>query len=219
MGTNRSSLFHFDKKIISEVRQSDRDFYLVGIDEAGRGPWAGPVVAAAVVLMPDFFHPRLDDSKKCSLKLRRELYQKLKKSAYWAIGVGSVSVIDSHNILQATYRAMQTALKNLIRRHPRLIPDLVLVDGSRAPQMGFPQKTIVGGDSKSAAIAAASILAKVSRDQMMEKIDPFYPQYGFAKHKGYGTKLHRKNLFAFGPSEIHRKSFLPVRDLAPITSK
>lgn len=208
MISHKASLFYFDRRLISSIKERG---CLVGIDEAGRGSWAGPVVAAAAVLHPDFLDPSLNDSKKLTPRLRLRLYHHLKKSAYWAIGVGQVPLIDSINILQATYRAMKNALNNLVDSNPHLTPDLVLVDGNPVPEMGFPQRAIVKGDSKSAAIAAASIIAKVSRDQMMVELDKKYPHYHFHKHKGYGTSLHLENLLRFGPSPIHRKSFSPIR--------
>lgn len=199
------SLFHFDKKL--------KKLCIIGIDEAGRGPWAGPVVASAICLSPKFFHPRLNDSKKLSPKLRLELYHHLQKKARWGLGIADVEVIDSINILQATYRAMKAALEKLLLKHPEIKPDLILVDGRSIPNFKFRQKAIIKGDAKSAAIASASIIAKVERDKMMEALDKVYPQYGFAKHKGYGTKIHQENLKKFGPSPIHRKSFAPVREL------
>lgn len=239
MGRNGLSLFNFDREIIADLKntnfhnhslflnisenrkryffnsqrancKTEKSFCLVGIDEAGRGCWAGPVVAAAVVLDPNFFDVRINDSKKLIPELRFELYKKLKKHARWAVGVSPVSFIDSNNILQATYSAMKNALDQLIRLHPQLKPDLILVDGRPVPQMGFPQKSIVRGDSKSAAIASASIIAKVVRDKKMVLLDKKYPQYGFARHKGYGTDQHFQTLQRSGPSPIHRKSFAPV---------
>ncbi|MBI3012329.1 MAG: ribonuclease HII [Elusimicrobia bacterium] len=207
METRGHLLFRYDQEIIPSGKVSKR-YCLIGMDEAGRGPWAGPVVACALTLSPGFYEPRIDDSKKLN-----PLSEKIKENSSWAIGLSEVSVIDSINILQATWRAMRNALQNLLRKHPHIKPDLVLIDGPRAPEMGFSQKTIVKGDSKSASIAAASILAKVERDTIMRHHSQEYPQYGFDRHKGYGTALHRKNLRKFGPCPIHRKSFAPVREV------
>ncbi|MBI2118449.1 MAG: ribonuclease HII [Elusimicrobia bacterium] len=207
------TLFYFDKKLATLSKNLSKKSCIIGIDEAGRGPWAGPVVASAICLSPDFFHPKLNDSKKCSPKLRLELYRHLQEKARWGLGVCEVEVIDSINILQATYRAMKTALEKLLLKHPEIKPDLILVDGRSIPNFKFRQKAIVKGDSKSAAIASASIIAKVERDKIMESLDKVYPQYGFARHKGYGTKIHQENLEKYGPCPIHRKSFAPVGKL------
>lgn len=205
-------LFYFDKRLAAAYRKNPERFCLVGIDEAGRGPWAGPVVASAVILPPEFFDERLNDSKKISARARERLYQKITQSALWAVGVAEASVIDAQNILQATYAAMKSSLETLLARYAEIVPDLVAVDGRPAPGMGFPQLSVVRGDSKSAAIAAASVIAKVTRDGMMADFDRQYPHYGFARHKGYGTRLHREKLNQFGPSPIHRRSFSPVKD-------
>jgi ribonuclease HII len=175
-----------------------------GVDEAGRGPLAGPVCAAAVVLPRDLIIPGLNDSKKLTDKKRRELYDIITGQAV-AFGIACVSEkeIDEINILQATFRAMERAVEHL-----SLQPDIVLVDGNRAPSLGMPVKTVVKGDSLSASIAAASILAKVTRDRLMEEQDTLYPAYGFAVHKGYGTKRHYEALTEFGPCPIHRMTFL-----------
>lgn len=212
MNRSAESLFYFDKRLTISLRENpNHNPVLVGIDEAGRGPLAGPVVAAAVILPPDFFDPYLNDSKKLTPQMRLKIFEKLVKISLWSIGTVSVPVIDSKNILQATYDAMKSALNNLIRQNPQIKPDLVVIDGRPVPDMGFPKKSIVKGDQKSAVIASASIIAKVWRDRMMTALDRFYPQYGFSKHKGYGTKLHHANLSRFGPSPYHRKSFAPVQ--------
>ena len=177
---------------------------ICGVDEAGRGPLAGPVCAAAVILPPDMEIPGLNDSKKLTDKKRRELFDVITSEAV-AFGIALVDekTIDEINILQATFRAMEEAVSRL-----GMQPDLVLVDGNREPKLGLPVKTVVKGDSLSASIAAASILAKVTRDRLMEQLDETYPQYGFAVHKGYGTKRHYEALREFGPSPIHRMTFL-----------
>ena len=175
-----------------------------GVDEAGRGPLAGPVCAAAVILPPDMEIPGLNDSKKLTDKKRRELFDIITSEAVsYGIALVSEKEIDEINILQATFRAMEQAVARM-----DVTPDVVLVDGNREPKLPFPVKTVVKGDSLSASIAAASILAKVTRDRLMEQLDETYPQYGFAVHKGYGTKRHYAALTEFGPSPIHRMTFL-----------
>ena len=175
-----------------------------GADEAGRGPLAGPVCAAAVILPPDIQIEGLNDSKKLTDKKRRELFDVITAQAVsYAVAFCDEKVIDEINILQATFRAMRQAVESLDVR-----PELALVDGNRAADFGVPVRTIVKGDSLSASIAAASILAKVSRDRLMEQYDGTYPQYGFAVHKGYGTQRHYDALREYGPCSIHRMSFL-----------
>lgn len=177
---------------------------ICGVDEAGRGPLAGPVCAAAVILPPGLEIPGLNDSKKLTDKKRRELYDVITAQAVsYGIAFASEQEIDEINILQATFLAMERAIQKLSPQ-----PELALIDGNRTKDFGLPVRTIVKGDSLSASIAAASILAKVTRDRLMEEYDAQYPQYGFAVHKGYGTKRHYKALREFGPSPIHRKTFL-----------
>ena len=177
---------------------------ICGVDEAGRGPLAGPVCAAAVILPHDLLLPGLNDSKKITDKRRRELYDQITEQAVaYSIAMVDEKVIDEINILQATFSAMQQAVETLDVK-----PDIVLIDGNRAPNLTISAKTIIKGDSLSANIAAASILAKVTRDRFMENIDQVYPRYGFSVHKGYGTKRHYEALREFGPCEIHRMSFL-----------
>ena len=175
-----------------------------GIDEAGRGPLAGPVCAAAVILPPHLEIPGLTDSKKLTDKKRRELMPIIKEQAIaWGIGFASHEEIDRINILQATYLAMERALEQL-----QVKPEFALIDGNRAKDFGLPVKTVVKGDSLSANIAAASVLAKVTRDDLMEAQAQDYPGYGFEVHKGYGTKAHYEALTQKGPSPIHRMTFL-----------
>lgn len=175
-----------------------------GIDEAGRGPLAGPVCAAAVILPRDTQIEGLNDSKKLSDAKRRSLYDVITREAYaYGVAFASEAEIDEVNILNATFLAMERAVAAL-----GLQPDIALVDGNRRPPLGMPVQIIVGGDGLSASIAAASILAKVTRDRWMEELDGQYPQYGFAVHKGYGTKRHYAALTEFGPCPIHRRSFL-----------
>ena len=178
--------------------------HICGVDEAGRGPLAGPVSAAAVILPPHFEIPGLDDSKKLSDKRRRDLVPIIKQNAiaYSVVFVDHVP-IDEINILQATYEAMRQAVSKL-----SVTPDLLLNDAVTIPELTMKQVPIIKGDAKSISIAAASIVAKVTRDRMMVELDKFYPEYGFAKHKGYGTKVHIQALKEFGPCEIHRKTFI-----------
>ncbi|MFN4142171.1 ribonuclease HII [Aestuariivirga sp.] len=175
-----------------------------GIDEAGRGPWAGPVVAAAVVLDPDRIPGGLDDSKKLTEAEREALFEPIMASARVGIGIAEVERIDRDNILAATLWAMAQALKQIDG------VALALVDGNRAPDLPCRVETIIEGDGKSLSIAAASIIAKVTRDRIMVGHDVTWPQYGFARHKGYGTALHQEALMRHGPSPLHRKSFAPV---------
>lgn len=177
---------------------------ICGIDEAGRGPWAGPVVAAAVVLNPDHIPAGLHDSKKLKEAQREALFDPIMASARVGIGIAGADRIDRDNILQATFWAMQQALSQIDG------VALALVDGNRAPKLPCQVQTIVEGDAKSLSIAAASIIAKVTRDRIMLTHDVTYPQYGFARHKGYGTPFHKEALTRHGPCPLHRKSFKPV---------
>ena len=177
---------------------------ICGVDEAGRGPLAGPVCAAAVILPPNAEIPGLNDSKKLSDKKRRELYPIIKEQAIaYGIAFADHKEIDDINILQATYLAMERAINQLSVK-----PELALVDGNRAKDFGIPVETVVHGDSLSASIAAASVLAKVTRDDYMLKMAEAYPGYDFAIHKGYGTKAHYAALKELGACPIHRMSFL-----------
>ena len=177
---------------------------ICGVDEVGRGPLAGPVCAAAVILPAHIQIPGLNDSKKLSDKKRRELFPVIQQQALaYGIAFASEQEIDQINILQATFLAMERALGEL-----KLQPDLVLIDGNRAKDFGLPVQTVVHGDSLSANIAAASVLAKVTRDDLMVKMAETYPQYGFEIHKGYGTRAHYQALETFGACPIHRQSFL-----------
>ena len=188
-----------------EKTWADRGFHAIcGIDEAGRGPLAGPVCAAAVILPEGLEIPGLNDSKKLTDKKRRELFPIIEGQALaYGIGWASQEEIDDINILQATFLAMSRAVEQLNIR-----PDLALVDGNRAPTLDLPVETVVKGDSLSASIAAASVLAKVSRDDVLLRMAEEYPGYGFEVHKGYGTKAHYEALRTFGPSPIHRRTFL-----------
>lgn len=176
-----------------------------GVDEAGRGPLAGPVCAAAVILPEGLEIEGLNDSKKLSEKRREALYDVIKEKAIaYSIAFASVEEIEEHNILQATFMAMTRAVEGL-----SVTADYALIDGNKIPpQLQMPADYIIGGDAISASIAAASVLAKVTRDRLMVEMEDIYPGYDFKKHKGYGTKVHREALLELGPSPIHRMSFL-----------
>ena len=181
---------------------------ICGIDEAGRGPWAGPVVAAAVVLNADNIPPGLNDSKKLTADAREKLFADIMVSAKVGIGIGDEARIDRDNILAATLWAMAKAVGCLGDK-----PDFALVDGNRPPVLACDVQTIVEGDGRSLSIAAASIIAKVTRDRLMTAMHLAYPAYGFARHKGYGTAAHHAALLQFGPCPHHRKSFKPIAEL------
>lgn len=177
---------------------------ICGVDEAGRGPLAGPVCAAAVILPEHLEIPGLTDSKKLTDKKRRALYPVIQEQAIaFGIGFASEQEIDEINVLQATFLAMRRAMEQL-----KVQPDLALIDGNRETDFGLPVRTVIKGDSLSLNIAAASVLAKVSRDDVMLRLAETYPAYGFDIHKGYGTRAHYEALEKFGPCPIHRKSFL-----------
>ena len=189
---------------IEDSLYDDRIVTICGVDEAGRGPLAGPVCAAAVILPPYLDIPGLDDSKKLSDKRRRELLPIIKEQAVaYGIGFASHEEIDRINILQATFLAMERAIAQLDGK-----ADFALIDGNREKDFGLPVKTVVKGDSLSANIAAASVLAKVTRDDLMDAMAEQYPQYGFEIHKGYGTKAHYDALRTYGHCPIHRLTFL-----------
>jgi len=188
---------------------------IIGVDEAGRGPWAGPVIAAAVFLpyvkQESLFLTALADSKQISPQKREELFNLIKAEGQYGLGAASPYLIDKLNILGATFRAMNMAIENLVLKLGKKI-DCVLIDGNlKIPGLPYIQKTIVKGDGSERLIAAASIIAKVTRDRIMIALNEKYPQYGFAQHKGYGTIEHRLNLSKFGICPIHRKSFAPIR--------
>ncbi len=177
---------------------------ICGIDEAGRGPLAGPVAAAAVILPASFELPYLNDSKKVTPKRRDVLFDEIKKQAVaYAVCLASPERIDEINILQATLEAMRNAVSEL-----SAAPEFIAADAVTIPGIAIPQKAVVKGDAKCASIAAASILAKVTRDRLMEEYDRIYPEYGFASHKGYGTAEHIRALKQYGPCPIHRRSFI-----------
>ncbi|MEE1114506.1 MAG: ribonuclease HII, partial [Eubacterium sp.] len=178
--------------------------YIAGIDEVGRGPLAGPVMTAAVILPKDLRIPYINDSKKLSAKRREELYEVImEKAVAVSIGINPPERIDEINILQATYEAMREAVNGL-----KVRPDLLLVDAVHIPDLPIEQVSIIKGDAKSQSIAAASIIAKVTRDRLMEEYDLMFPEYDFASNKGYGTAKHIAALKLFGPTPIHRRSFI-----------
>ena len=177
---------------------------ICGVDEAGRGPLAGPVCAAAVILPPEAELPGLNDSKKLSEKKREQLFPEIQRLALaWSVAFASVEEIEERNILGATMLAMNRAISGLSLR-----PELALIDGNRNREIQVPSRCVVHGDARCASIAAASILAKVSRDRLMVELAREYPQYGFDRHKGYGTRAHYAALREYGPCPAHRPSFL-----------
>jgi len=191
-------------------RQAEKAGYrtVAGVDEAGRGPLAGPVVAAAVIFPHGLSLPGLRDSKKLSPAQRNQWFEHIRQQCMgFGIAVVDEATIDEINILQATRLAMKRAVEQL-----SVSADLLLIDGNRGIESGIDQKTIVGGDDASQSIAAASVLAKVTRDRMMEAHDETYPQYGFSQHKGYGTRMHRERIRQYGPCPIHRKTFKGVAE-------
>ena len=191
-------LFDYDTELRREYP------VICGVDEAGRGPLAGDVYAAAVILNDSVLINYLNDSKKISEKRRELLYDEvIEKADAYCVATASVEEIDELNILQATMLAMKRAVRGL-----GVSPDLALIDGNRLPELECESRFVIHGDAVSASIAAASILAKVSRDRYMRELDSKYPQYCFSQHKGYGTKLHYEKLEEFGISDVHRKTFL-----------
>ena len=197
-------LERLDGMRVFEKKYSPQYLQICGIDEAGRGPLAGPVVAGACILPENAQILYLNDSKKLSAKKRELLYDEIcEKAVAYSIGIASPQRIDEINILQATYEAMQQAIAGL-----HVTPDLLLVDAVRIPNVPMKQVGIVQGDARSVSIAAASILAKVTRDRMMLELDSAYPEYGFVKHKGYGSAMHIQAIKEYGPSPIHRKTFI-----------
>ena len=179
---------------------------IAGVDEAGRGPWAGPVVSAAVILNPDRIPANIDDSKVLDEDSRAYLYKRIMKVAIVAVGIADVDRIDRDNILGATLWTMAEAVAQLTDT-----PKLVLIDGNRSPRLPMPARTIVKGDAKCLSIAAASIIAKVTRDRLMMELARDYPGYGFERHKGYGTPEHQAAITKLGISALHRRSFKPVQ--------
>lgn len=193
-----------EMRLIEETLYKKGIKYIAGVDEAGRGPLAGPVYAAAVILERDTVINGLNDSKKISEKKRELLYDEIiEKAVAYSVFSVDEKIIDEINILNATYMAMNGAVDNL-----SVHPDYVLIDGNSIKNMDIPHETVVKGDAKSMSIAAASILAKVSRDRYIVEIANKYPEYMFEKHKGYGTKVHNEAILKHGPCDIHRRTFL-----------
>lgn len=188
-----------------EIEAHENGYNVVcGVDEAGRGPLAGPVFAAAVILPENYSHEILNDSKKLSEKKRDLVYDDIVRDALcWSVGIADEKEIDEINILNATFLAMKRAVDGL-----KIKPDLAYIDGNQYPKIGVKEITIVKGDSKCMSVAAASIIAKVSRDRFMLEIAEKYPEYQFSKHKGYGTKLHYEMIEKYGVSPVHRRTFL-----------
>ncbi|MBD5138644.1 MAG: ribonuclease HII [Ruminococcus sp.] len=192
------TLFEYDSAVRNDAP------VLCGVDEAGRGPLAGDVYAAAVVFDEGVFIDGLNDSKKLSEKKREALFDEIiEKARAYCVATATIEEIERLNILQATMLAMRRAVEGL-----GLTPDMAIIDGNHLPELKCPAQTVVKGDGLSASIAAASVLAKVSRDRYMKKLAEEYPQYLFEKHKGYGTKLHNEMILRYGPSPVHRMSFL-----------
>lgn len=182
---------------------------IAGVDEAGRGPWAGPVAAAAVIIPAGYvFKEQIGDSKKLSLIKRQKAFKEITENCDYSYSVVSEKDIDKVNILVASLNAMAIAISRLNQN-----PQWVLVDGPHKPKIETNCTPIIGGDAKSLSIASASIVAKVTRDNLMLEYDKQYPEYGFASHKGYGTKAHRQAIMKFGPCPIHRRSFQPIKGL------
>lgn len=202
-------LNELEEKRLDDMLKIERELYskgyrlIAGVDEAGRGPLCGPVVAAAVILPKDIKIEGVNDSKKLTEKKREALYEKIyEKALAVGVGISDVELIEKVNILNATKIAMCEAIKNL-----KILPEYVLIDGNQMIDIDIEASTVVKGDANSESIAAASIIAKVTRDRMLYEYDKLYPEYGFAKHKGYGTKAHIEAIKKYGITKIHRESF------------
>lgn len=207
-GHKRIAALEKEKERLKQMREFEREYehlgYICGIDEVGRGPFAGPVVAGAVILPPDCEILYVNDSKQLSEKMREQLYDEImEKVVSVAVGYASPQRIDEINILQATYEAMREAVSKLA-----VTPQILLNDAVTIPQITIPQVPIIKGDAKSISIAAASIVAKVTRDRLMREYDKIMPEYGFASNKGYGSKEHIEAIKKYGPTPIHRRSFI-----------
>lgn len=207
-GHKRIAALEKEKERLKQMREFEREYehlgYICGIDEVGRGPFAGPVVAGAVILPPDCEILYVNDSKQLSEKMREQLYDEImEKAVSVAVGYANPQRIDEINILQATYEAMREAVSKL-----DVTPQILLNDAVTIPQITIPQVPIIKGDAKSISIAAASIVAKVTRDCLMREYDKIMPEYGFASNKGYGSKEHIEAIKKYGPTPIHRRSFI-----------
>ena len=193
---------------IEKAKNEQGYLHVCGIDEAGRGPLCGPVVAAACIMPIDVDIPKLNDSKKLSPKTRLALFDEIREKAIaYSIGYGTVEEIDQYNILEATLLAMRRAVEGL-----QIKPDYLLVDGNIFRDFDLPGESVIKGDATSSSIAAASILAKVTRDMLCDELDALYPEYGIKQHKGYGTKAHMDALRIYGPTPCHRKQFIRFLD-------
>jgi ribonuclease HII len=206
----KAELKRLEKMSVHEKRLSSEGFLrIAGVDEAGRGPLAGPVVAAACILPANHVYENLNDSKLLTPVQRGILYKQITATAIYGVGIAEVEVIDKINILQATFTAMKQAIANLSSQ-----PDYLLVDGNQVPYIeNIASEWMIEGDSRSVSIAAASIIAKETRDRIMEKYDELWPEYGFKKNKGYASDYHVQMIYKLGPCPIHRKSFDPVRTM------
>ena len=207
-GQERIAALEKEKERLKQMREFEREYehlgYICGIDEVGRGPFAGPVVAGAVILPPDCEILYVNDSKQLSEKMREQIYDEImEKAVSVAVGYASPQRIDEINILQATYEAMREAVSKL-----DVTPQILLNDAVTIPQITIPEVPIIKGDAKSISIAAASIVAKVTRDRLMREYDKIMPEYGFASNKGYGSKEHIEAIKKYGPTPIHRRSFI-----------
>lgn len=211
---SHSELKRLETMSLCEKRLRKEGFlYVAGVDEAGRGPLAGPVVAAACILPEGALFEKLNDSKQLSAEERAALFEQITQcpGIVFGIGISDVKTIDQINILQATFLAMRNAVQALRQR-----PDYLLIDGNQLPRFDIRAEALVEGDAKSVSIAAASIIAKVTRDRMMEALDEKYPRYGFKKHKGYATEQHMTAIREHGPCPIHRKTFEPIKSMFKI---
>ncbi|MEW6609951.1 MAG: ribonuclease HII [bacterium] len=216
MAPSKYENYPIKKLCLYEEEASSLGYELIGgIDEVGRGPLAGPVVAAVAILPKEIKIPGINDSKKLSPKQRERLFKTISDVVIdWGIGIVNEEIIDEINILRATHLAMKKAIDSLKSK-----PHFLLVDGLKIPSIDIPQKPIIRGDQLSISIQSASILAKVIRDRMMIEYDKEFPQYGFAKHKGYGTSLHIESIKKYGICPIHRKSFEPIKSMCKRASR
>lgn len=204
----------FLKRLSSEFTLTSEDAIICGLDEVGRGCWAGPLFTCALVLKKDIRHKLLRDSKLLNPAQREKMYKFLMPRAYIGIGIAEVEEIDTLGLTQATNLAFQRALDQLTTLYPHIIPHYLLIDGKDKLNFSFPFRTVIDGDEKIKEIASAAIMAKVTRDRYMIKLSQQYPEYGFEYHKGYGTLRHQQALRTHGLTDIHRKRFKPVQALS-----
>ena len=199
------------KKFVGDTRRT-----ICGLDEVGRGPWAGPLVACALILNKDIRFKGLKDSKKMPAPSREKIFKVLQKKAFYGLGVVSVEEVDSLGITKANNLAFNRALHDLTTKKGSIKPEYLVIDGRDRLDLPYPHKTIIKGDEKVKIIACASIVAKVTRDGMMRNLAVRWPQYGFERHKGYGTAGHMRALAKYGPCPLHRRSFSPVKEMVAI---